>query len=83
MIMESALRLSELQMELVRAVFESYTSSSKSIFDVDYYIDQIFETCIFQSTVFDLSNDNEAGDLAVTYFNLIYDYLDAVYEEVA
>jgi hypothetical protein len=81
--MESALRLSELQMELVRAVFESYTSSSKSIFDVDYYIDQIFETCIFQSTVFDLSNDNEAGDLAVTYFNLIYDYLDAVYEEVA
>ena len=70
-------------MELVRAVFESYTSNSKSIFDVDYYIDQIFETCIFQSTVFDLSNDNEAGDLAVMYFNLIYDYLDAVYEEVA
>ena len=81
--MESALRLSEPQMELVRAVFESYTSNTKSIFDVDYYIDQIFETCIFQSTVFDLSNDNEAGDLAVTYFNLIYHYLDAVYEEVA
>jgi Sec-independent protein secretion pathway component TatC len=29
------------------------------------YIDQIFENCIFQSNVFDLSNDNEAGDLAV------------------
>jgi hypothetical protein len=81
--MEMPLILSEVQMELVRAVFESYTSSSKSIFDVDYYIDQIFEECIFQSSIFDLSNDNEAGDLAVTYFNLIYDYLDTVYEEVA
>ena len=81
--MELKLSLSEPQMELVRVVFESCTSNSKSIFDVDYYIDQIFETCIFQSQVFDLSNDNEAGDLAVNYFNLIYDYLDAVYEEVA
>jgi hypothetical protein len=81
--MELAPSLSQPQMELVRAVFESYTSSSKSIFDVDYYIDQIFEECIFQSDIFDLSKDNEAGDLAVIYFNLIYDYLDAVYEEVA
>lgn len=81
--MELASSLSQPQMELVRAVFESYTSSSKSIFDVDYHIDQIFEECIFQSDIFDLSKDNEAGDLAVIYFNLIYDYLDAVYEEVA
>jgi hypothetical protein len=81
--MELALSLSEPQMELVKAVFESYSIRVKSIFDVDYYIDQIFETCIFQSNVFDLSNDNDAGDLAVNYFNLIYDYLDTVYEEVA
>lgn len=81
--MELALSLSEPQMELVRTVFDSYSNRVKSIFDVDYYIDQIFETCIFQSNVFDLSNDNESGDLAVNYFNLIYDYLDAVYEEVA
>ena len=69
--METPLNLTEPQMELVRAVFESYTSSSKSIFDVDYHIDQIFEECIFQSDIFDLSKDNEAGDLAVIYFNLI------------
>ena len=81
--MELDLSLSGPQMELVRTVFESFTSNSKSIFDVDYYIDQSFETCIFQSTIFDLSNDNESGYLAVNYFNLIYDYLDAVYEEVA
>jgi hypothetical protein len=81
--MELALSLSEPQMELVRAIFDSYSNRVKSIFDVDYYIDQIFEKCIFQSNVFDLSNDNEAGDLAVNYFNLIYDYLDTVYEEVA
>ena len=41
--MELALSLSEPQMELVRTVFESYTSNSKSIFEVDYYIDQNFE----------------------------------------
>ncbi|MHA8106939.1 hypothetical protein [Aquirufa sp. 5-AUSEE-100C1] len=81
--METPLNLTEPQMELVRAVFESYSSKVKSIFDVDCYIDQIFETCIFKSEVFDLSNDDESGDLAVCYFNLIYDYLDMVYEEVA
>lgn len=82
-IMEMPLNLSEVQKELVKTVFESYATQVKSIFDVDYYIDQIFETCIFQSAAFDLSNDNQAGDLAVCYFNLIYDYLDLVYEEVA
>lgn len=83
LIMEMPLYLTEGQKELVKAVFESYSTKVKSIFDVDYYIDQIFETCIFQSEEFDLSNDNISGDLAVCYFNLIYDYLDLVYEEVA
>lgn len=81
--MEMPSNLSEVQKELVKTVFESYATQAKSIFDVDYYIDQIFEACIFQSAAFDLSNDNQAGDLAVCYFNLIYDYLDLVYEEVA
>jgi hypothetical protein len=81
--MEMPLSLSETQKDLLKSIFESYSTKVKSIFDVDYYIDQIFEMCIFQSKEFDLSNDNVAGDLAVCYFNLIYDYLDLVYEEAA
>jgi hypothetical protein len=46
-------------------------------------VDEIFDVCMTNAQAFDLSNDNEDGDLANMYYNLIYDYLEYVSDEIA
>jgi hypothetical protein len=52
---------------------------------VDYIVDEIFDTCVMNHSIFDLSQDNEAGDLATSYYQLVYDFLEELseLEEVA
>jgi hypothetical protein len=38
---------------------------------------------MLNAQAFDLSNDNEVGDLSNLYYNLIYDYLEYLSEEIA
>jgi hypothetical protein len=77
--------LTETQKTLIKNEYRVHLNSSKSIFDVDYIVDEIFDTCVMNHSIFDLSQDNEAGDLATNYYQLVYDFLEELseLEEVA
>ena len=47
---------------------------------MDYIVDEIFDTCVMNHSIFDLSQDNEAGDLATSYYQLVYDFLEELSE---
>jgi len=70
---------------VIKNEYRVHLNSSKSIFDVDYIVDEIFDTCVINHSIFDLSQDNEAGDLATSYYQLVYDFLEELseLEEVA
>jgi hypothetical protein len=70
---------------VIKNEYRVHLNSSKSIFDVDYIVDEIFDTCVMNHSIFDLSQDNEAGDLATSYYQLVYDFLEELseLEEVA
>jgi hypothetical protein len=77
--------LTEAQKNVIKNEYRVHLNSSKSIFDVDYIVDEIFDTCVMNHSIFDLSHDNEAGDLATSYYQLVYDFLEELseLEEVA
>lgn len=77
--------LTATQKTLIKNEYRVHLNSSKSIFDVDYIVDEIFDTCVMNHSIFDLSQDNEAGDIATSYYQLVYDFLEELseLEEVA
>jgi hypothetical protein len=77
--------LTATQKTLIKNEYRVHLNSSKSIFDVDYIVDEIFDTCVMNHSIFDLSQDNEAGDIATNYYQLVYDFLEELseLEEVA
>ena len=83
--MRSINLLTEAQKTVIKNEYRVHLCASKSIFDVDYFIDEIFDTCVMNHSIFDLSQDNEAGDLAANYYQLVYDFLEELseLEEVA
>lgn len=81
--MEQKMELNHLQKQEVKSAYLTRQNSLKSIFDIDVLVDEIFDVCMLNAQAFDLSNDNEDGDLANMYYNLIYDYLEYVSDEIA
>jgi hypothetical protein len=77
--------LTEAQKNAIKNEYRIHLHASKSIFDVDYIVDEIFDTCVKNHSIFNLSQDNEAGDLATSYYQLVYDFLEELseLEEVA
>jgi hypothetical protein len=81
--MEQHIELNHNQKQAVKMVYLNRQNSLKSIFDIDVLVDEIFDVCMMNAQEFDLSEDNEDGDLANLYYNLIYDYLEYISEEIA
>jgi len=81
--MEQNMELNHDQKQEVKLAYLTRQNSLKSIFDIDVLVDEIFDVCMLNAQAFDLSNDNEDGDLANMYYNLIYDYLEYVSDEIA
>lgn len=81
--MEQHMELNHNQKQEVKLAFLTRQNSLKSIFDIDVLVDEIFDVCMANEQAFDLSNDNKDGDLANLYYNLIYDYLEYISEEIA
>ena len=77
--------LTDAQTNVIKNEYRVHLNSSKSIFDLDYIVDEIFDACVMNHSIFDLSQDNEAGDLATGYYQLVYDFLEELseLEEVA
>jgi len=49
--------LTEAQKNVIKNEYRVHLNSSKSIFDVDYIVDEIFDTCVMNHSIFDLSQD--------------------------
>lgn len=81
--MEQHIELNPNQKQEVKLAYLTRQNSLKSIFDIDVLVDEIFDVCMGNAQAFDLSMDNEDGDLANLYYNLIYDYLEYISEEMA
>jgi hypothetical protein len=77
------MELNHNQKQEVKLAYLTRQKSLKSIFDIDVLVDEIFDVCMANAHAFDLSDDNEDGDLANLYYNLIYDYLEYISEEIA
>lgn len=72
--------LTESQKNEIKNEYKTHLNSSKSIFEVDHMVDEIFDTCMMNLSLFDLSQDNEKGDLTTNYYQLIYDFLEELSE---
>ena len=47
--------LTEAQKNVIKNEYRVHLNSSKSIFDVDYIVDEIFDACVMNHSIFDLS----------------------------